>query len=148
MDEVRRTHPVLTAAIKGDLEQMRRELAKAPKRINEVRRDMRLGPPLREPASVAGSGITELMNRGAKCSATPSARTACGPTEADEHTDHRHRHAVGHRRHLRRRLSFGQHGALRTGSTGGYRLPGSGGYPVPRPSPGDTVVRPPYGTMR
>lgn len=68
MDEVARTHPVLTATLRKDMEKLREELRKAPNRINEVRRDMRLGPPLREACRHRWEpGITELMSRGAKC---------------------------------------------------------------------------------
>jgi predicted small lipoprotein YifL len=68
MDEVARTHPVLTATLRKDMDKLREELRKAPNRINEVRRDMRLGPPLREACRHRWEpGITELMSRGAKC---------------------------------------------------------------------------------
>ena len=150
MDEVRRTHPVLTATIKGDLEQLRSELAKAPKRINEVRRDMRLGPPLREACKRRWEpGITELMNRGAKClgdSQCENCVRAHGggmsiPTTGTGMPSGTGGTSGGIYR-------SGTTGPSGTGSTGGYRLPGSGGYPAPRPLPGDyPSSRPPYGTM-
>lgn len=68
MDEVARTHPALTATLRRDLDKLREELRKAPNRINEVRRDMRLGPPLREACRLRWeAGISDLMSRGAKC---------------------------------------------------------------------------------
>ncbi len=68
MGEVARTHPVLTATLRKDMDKLREELRKAPNRINEVRRDMRLGPPLREACRLRWEpGIAELMSRGAKC---------------------------------------------------------------------------------
>ena len=68
MDEVARTHPVLMATLDRDLARLRVELGKSPRRINEVRRDMRLGPPLREACRQRWrEGIAELVGRGAKC---------------------------------------------------------------------------------
>lgn len=68
MAEVARTHPVLTATVNKDLYRLRAELRKAPNRVNEVRRDMRLGPPLREACRLRWrEGVVELLGRGAKC---------------------------------------------------------------------------------
>jgi hypothetical protein len=138
MDEVHRTHPVLSAAIKGDLEELRQELAKAPKRINEVRRDMRLGPPLREACKRRWeAGITELMNRGAKCLGDPQCE-ACARAHAA-------RMGVSPAGSGTGTTGMGVPGAgtTGTGSSGGYRL-SPPGYPVPRmPPPGG----PPFGTM-
>lgn len=147
MDEVNRTHPVLSAAIKGDLDQMRRELAKAPKRINEVRRDLRLGPPLREACKRRWeAGINELMHRDAKClgdSQCESCLRAHGGAMGIPTTGSGMPSGSGG---VYRSGSTGPSG---TGSTGGYRLPGSSEYPVPRPSlPGSyPSSRPPDGTM-
>ena len=144
MDEVGRTHPVLTAAIKGDLEKMRQELAKAPKRINEVRRDMRLGPPLREACRRRWEpGITELMNRGAKCLGDSQCEacvrshgggmgvspTGTSPTGSGTPSGTSGGYRSG---------TTGMGSPSGTGSTGGYRLPTTGGYPMPRPPLGTT----------
>ena len=68
MAEVSRTHPVLAATMARDMDRLRTELKKAPGKINEIRRDMRLGPPLREACRLKWKeGITELVDRGAKC---------------------------------------------------------------------------------
>jgi hypothetical protein len=68
MAEVTRTHPVLAATLARDMERLRVELKKAPAKVNEIRRDMRLGPPLREACRLKWKeGITELLDRGGKC---------------------------------------------------------------------------------
>jgi hypothetical protein len=144
MDEVRRTHPVLSAAIKGDLEELRQELAKAPKRINEVRRDMRLGPPLREACKRRWeAGITELVNRGAKCLGDSqceacvrahAARMGVSPAGTGTGTPG---------------VRVPGTGTTGTGGSGGYRLSPPPAYPVPRTPPpgGYPSSRPPFGTM-
>jgi hypothetical protein len=68
MTEVGRTHPVLGATCDRDAKKLEAALAKAPARVNEVRRDLRLGPPLREACRLRWKeGITILLDHGAKC---------------------------------------------------------------------------------
>jgi len=68
MTEVGRTHPVLGATLDRDLPKLQAAIAKGPARVNEVRRDLRLGPPLREACRLRWKeGITELIDHGAKC---------------------------------------------------------------------------------
>ena len=149
MDEVGRTHPVLTAAIKGDLEKMRQELAKAPKRINEVRRDMRLGPPLREACRRRWEpGIRELMNRGAKClgdaQCEACVRSRAGAMGGVSPTGAGTGAPTGGGGYPSGTTGTGAPSG--TGTTGGYRLPPPG-YPMPRPTtPGYPAPRPPFGT--
>lgn len=67
MAEVTRTHPVLSATLDRDLTKLREVIRKRGK-VNEVRRDMRLGPPLREACRLRWKeGIDELMSHGAQC---------------------------------------------------------------------------------
>jgi hypothetical protein len=68
MTEVGRTHPVLGATLDRNLGKLEAALAKSPARVNEVRRDLRLGPPLREACRLRWKeGITVLLDHGAKC---------------------------------------------------------------------------------
>jgi hypothetical protein len=68
MTEVGRTHPVLGATFNRDAKKLEAALAKAPAKVNEVRRDLRLGPPLREACRLRWKeGITILLDHGAKC---------------------------------------------------------------------------------
>jgi hypothetical protein len=68
MAEVGRTHPVLGATLDRDLPRLQAALAKSPVRVNEVRRDLHLGPPLREACRLRWKeGITELLGHGGKC---------------------------------------------------------------------------------
>jgi hypothetical protein len=76
MNEVGRTHPVLTATLDRNLEALRVALKKTPGKVNEVRLDLRLGPPLREACRLRWSeGITELLDHGAKCLGDSSCET-------------------------------------------------------------------------
>jgi hypothetical protein len=68
MAEVGRTHPVLSATLERNLPGLQAALGKAPGRVNEVRRDLHLGPPLREACRLRWKeGIDELLEHGAKC---------------------------------------------------------------------------------
>ena len=68
MTEVGRTHPVLGATFNRDLKGLKAALDKSPAKVNEVRRDLRLGPPLREACRLRWKdGISELLGHGAKC---------------------------------------------------------------------------------
>jgi hypothetical protein len=68
MNEVGKTNPVLTATLDRNLEGLRTALAKTPGRVNELRRDLRLGPPLREACRLKwAEGISVLLDHGAKC---------------------------------------------------------------------------------
>ena len=68
MAEVSRTHPVLSATLDRSLPKLQAAIAKTPAKVNEVRRDLRLGPPLREACRLRWKeGITELLDHGAKC---------------------------------------------------------------------------------
>jgi hypothetical protein len=68
MAEVGRTHRVLSATLGRDLKALQAALAKTPGKVNEVRRDLRLGPPLREACRLRWKeGITELLEHGAQC---------------------------------------------------------------------------------
>ncbi len=67
MAEVARTHPVLSATLDRDMYRLRAAIRKRGK-VNEVRRDMRLGPPLREACRLRWrEGIDELLGHGAQC---------------------------------------------------------------------------------
>jgi hypothetical protein len=67
MAELVRTHPVLAATLDRDLDKLRAALKKGGK-VNEVRPDMRLGPPLREACRLNWKpGIAELQEHGAQC---------------------------------------------------------------------------------
>jgi hypothetical protein len=68
MAEVSRTHPVLSATLDRNLEGLRAALGKTPGKVNEVRRDLHLGPPLREACRLRWrEGVSELLDHGAKC---------------------------------------------------------------------------------
>src|SRR5262245_50177968 len=68
MEEVGRTHPVLSATLDRSLPKLQAAIAKTPAKVNEVRRDLRLGPPLREACRLRWKeGISELLDHGAKC---------------------------------------------------------------------------------
>ncbi len=87
MAEVKRTHPALTATLDRDLPRLQATLRKEPRRLNEVRRDMRLGPPLREACRLKWrEGIAELLAHGAKClgdsACEACARASGGPVGA------------------------------------------------------------------
>lgn len=155
MDEVARTHPALYAAIKGDLEGLREELAKAPRRINEIRRDMRLGPPLREACKRRWeAGITELLNRGAKCmgdaqcescvraravgmGVPPGGGSGSPPGGGGSGIPGVYR--------VPGSSAPGTGVPPGTGPSGGYRIPPPG-YPVPRSTPGYPLPRSPLET--
>ena len=67
MGEVARTHPVLVATLDRDLTRLQATI-KAKGNVNEVRKDMHLGPPLREACRIGWkAGIDELRKAGAKC---------------------------------------------------------------------------------
>ena len=67
MGEVARTHPVLVATLDRDLTRLQATI-KAKGNVNEVRKDMHLGPPLREACRIGWkAGIEELQKAGAKC---------------------------------------------------------------------------------
>jgi len=67
MGEVARTHPVLVATLDRDLPRLQATI-KAKGNVNEVRKDMHLGPPLREACRIGWkAGIEELRKAGAKC---------------------------------------------------------------------------------
>ena len=67
MGEVARTHPVLVATLDRDLTRLQATI-KAKGNVNEVRKDMNLGPPLREACRIGWkAGIDELRKAGAKC---------------------------------------------------------------------------------
>ena len=67
MGEVARTHPVLVAMLDRDLPRLQATI-KAKGNVNEVRKDMHLGPPLREACRIGWkAGIEELRKAGAKC---------------------------------------------------------------------------------
>lgn len=67
MAEVTRTHPVLSATLDRNIDKLRAAIKKRGK-VNEVRRDMRLGPPLREACRLRWKeGIEELIGNGAQC---------------------------------------------------------------------------------
>jgi hypothetical protein len=67
MGELVRTHPVIAATLDRDLDRLKAVLKKGGK-VNEVRRDMRLGPPLREACRLNWKpGIEELQEHGAQC---------------------------------------------------------------------------------
>ena len=67
MGEVARTHPVLVATLDRDLTRLQATI-KARGNVNEVRKDMHLGPPLREACRIGWkAGIDELRKAGAKC---------------------------------------------------------------------------------
>jgi hypothetical protein len=67
MGELVRTHPVIAATLDRNMEQLQAAIKKGGK-VNEVRRDMRLGPPLREACRLGWkAGIEELEAHGAQC---------------------------------------------------------------------------------
>ena len=67
MAEVARTHPVLAATLDRNLTDLQKVI-KARGNVNEVRKDMHLGPPLREACRLGWrAGIDELRRAGAKC---------------------------------------------------------------------------------
>jgi hypothetical protein len=67
MQELVRTHPVIAATLDQNMDQLKAALKKGGK-VNEVRRDMRLGPPLREACRLGWkAGIEELESHGAQC---------------------------------------------------------------------------------
>jgi len=71
MGEVARTHPVLAATLDRDLTRLQAAI-KARGNVNEVRKDMHLGPPLREACRIGWrDGIDELRKAGAKCLGDP-----------------------------------------------------------------------------
>jgi len=67
MGELVRTHPVIAATLDRDLYRLKAVISKGGK-VNEVRRDMRLGPPLREACRLGWKdGIDELLSHGGQC---------------------------------------------------------------------------------
>jgi hypothetical protein len=71
MGEVARTHPVLAATLDRDLTRLQAAI-KARGNVNEIRKDMHLGPPLREACRIGWKdGIEELRKAGAKCLGDP-----------------------------------------------------------------------------
>jgi hypothetical protein len=67
MAEVARTHPVLAATLDRNLTDLQKAI-KTRGNVNEVRKDMHLGPPLREACRLGWrAGIDELRRAGAKC---------------------------------------------------------------------------------
>jgi hypothetical protein len=71
MGEVARTHPVLAATLDRDLTRLEAAI-KARGNVNEVRKDMHLGPPLREACRIGWrDGIEALRKAGAKCLGDP-----------------------------------------------------------------------------
>jgi hypothetical protein len=67
MGELVRTHPVIAATLDRNMDQLQAAIKKGGK-VNEVRRDMRLGPPLREACRLGWkAGIEELEAHGAQC---------------------------------------------------------------------------------
>lgn len=67
MAEVARTHPVLAATLDRNLADLQKAI-KQRGNLNEVRKDMHLGPPLREACRIGWrQGIEELRKAGAKC---------------------------------------------------------------------------------
>ncbi len=67
MAEVARTHPVLAATLARNLADLQKAI-KQRGNLNEVRKDMHLGPPLREACRIGWrEGIDELRKAGAKC---------------------------------------------------------------------------------
>jgi len=72
MGELVRTHPVIAATLDRNMDQLQAALKKGGK-VNEVRRDMRLGPPLREACRLGWTaGIEELQAHGAQCLGDPA----------------------------------------------------------------------------
>jgi hypothetical protein len=72
MGELVRTHPVIAATLDRNMYQLQAALKKGGK-VNEVRRDMRLGPPLREACRLGWTaGIEELEAHGAQCLGDPA----------------------------------------------------------------------------
>jgi len=66
MGEVARTHPVLAATLDRDLPRLQAAIRRG--NVNEIRKDMHLGPPLREACRIGWKdGIEELRRAGAKC---------------------------------------------------------------------------------
>ena len=67
MMELVRTHPVIAATLDKNMDQLNAALKKGGK-VNELRRDMRLGPPLREACRLGWKeGINVLREHGAQC---------------------------------------------------------------------------------
>src|SRR5262249_5943592 len=67
MAEVARTHPVLAATLDRNLADLQKAIKQRGSNVNEVRKDMHLGPPLREACRIGWrDGIEELRKAGAK----------------------------------------------------------------------------------
>ncbi len=119
MTEVGRTHPVLGATLNRNLEGLRTAIKKGPARVNEVRRDLRLGPPLREACRLRWKdGITELLDHGAGCLGDSQCESCVRASGA----------SVG--------AGSPPGGILGTGSTGAGRTT------APASVPGDSIYRP------
>ena len=72
MAEVARTHPVLAATLDRNLADLQKAIKQRGSNVNEVRKDMHLGPPLREACRIGWrEGIDELRKAGAKCLGDP-----------------------------------------------------------------------------
>src|SRR5262249_53926079 len=77
MGELVRTHPVIAATLDRNMDQLQAALKKGGK-VNEVRRDMRLGPPLREACRLGWTaGSEELRGHGAQGLGDPACEK-CG----------------------------------------------------------------------
>jgi len=75
MGELVRTHPVIAATLDRDLVRLKAVIGKGGK-VNEMRQDMRLGPPLREACRLGWKdGIDELLAHGGKCMGDSSCET-------------------------------------------------------------------------